>query len=159
MTKHVREQVLEYVKDLLIEKTKILNCQVHRIGPGQAHQPEHIEVYIDGETTGGSNSDDEIEDMLGTSVRVAALGVRITVKAGYDEHPDTRANEILALVEAALFGPDKNGDHTINDAYVSIQWAGVVNDYEDELENEMTQLEVAYQTSYRTPVGDSLTLI
>jgi len=159
MTKHVRQQVLEYVKQLLIEETKIQNCQVHRIGPGQAHYPEHIEIYIDGETVGGSNDEDEYQDTLDASVRIAALGVRITVKAGGDEHPDNRANDILALVEIAMAGPLGNGDHKISNAYVSIQFAGVVSEDDDELESEMTQLEVAFQTSYRTPVGDPLTLI
>ena len=159
MSKHVREQVLDYVAQLLKEATGVVDVKVHRIGPGQMHIASRIEVYIDGETTGGSNSEDEFEDTLEASARIAALGVRITVKSDGYEHPHTTANEILAQVEIAIATEEGTGDHEINGAQVSLQWAGIVSDDDDELDNEVVQLEVAYQASYRTPVGDPLTLI
>lgn len=154
---HAREQVLDYVSQLLTDATGV-RCDKHRKGPGEQYQDKHLEVSIRDEGTDGDNASDEFESIIGACARVAPMLVRLTVK-DKEISPETTANTLSAQIEAALATPSGGGEHVVSDAPVSIQYQGMAEEDDDTLEAEMCQMSLVFTTSYRTEIGKPDTLI
>lgn len=156
MSIHVRQQILEYFKQYLVDELGSVICDIHRTAPINIESRAHLNLVIDDETTGGDDSSDEIEDTLEAQSRIAPLIVEITVTT------DTARADVNALagyVELAMSGDESTGDHVINDALVSSQYIATTSEQEDEGHQDQVTLSLVFQTSYRTAPGDPFTLI
>lgn len=155
MKTHARQQVLDYFSKLLITELGI-HCDIHRVSPIPIESREALNIIINDERAGGDNNADEFEDTFGVLSRTTPMIVEVSVMSPV---PHRRVNELSGLVEEALATESGDGDHFINDARVSCQYAGVTDQQDGEGQVDRVELSVIFQTSYRTEVGKPFDLV